>query len=135
MKYKLACLDTDILVSLIKGDPKAVSFINTLERKGEELRSTVITAYELLKGAVISVKSDVNVRLVKDLLSNIAILELDSPSVELASTIYQKLRRKGEMIGEFDILIAAISIKRGEELISNDKDFFKIEDLKVRLWR
>ncbi len=131
----MACLDTDILVSLIKGDPKAVSFIDTLERKGEEIRSTVITAYELLKGAVISVKSDANVRLVKDLLSNIAILELDSPSVELASTIYQKLRRKGEMIGEFDILIAAISIKRGEELISNNKDFFKIEDLKVRLWR
>ncbi|MGB9660224.1 MAG: type II toxin-antitoxin system VapC family toxin [Nitrososphaerales archaeon] len=131
----MACLDTDILVSLIKGDPKAVSFINTLERKGEELRSTIITAYELLKGAAISVKSDANVRLVKDLLSNIAILELDSPSVELASMIYQKLRRKGEMIGEFDILIAAISIKRGEELISNDKDFFKIEDLKVRLWR
>ncbi len=122
-------------MSLIKGDPKAVSFINTLERKGEELRSTIITAYELLKGAAISVKSDANVRLVKDLLSNIAILELDSPSVELASMIYQKLRRKGEMIGEFDILIAAISIKRGEELISNDKDFFKIEDLKVRLWR
>jgi len=130
----LVCLDTDILVSLIKGDPKAVSFIKALERKGEELRSTVITAYELLKGAVISVKSDANVRIVKGLLSNITILELDSPSAELASTIYQKLRRKGEIVGEFDILIAAISIKRGEELISNDKDFLKIEDVKVRFW-
>ncbi|MCP8307927.1 MAG: type II toxin-antitoxin system VapC family toxin [archaeon] len=130
----MVCLDTDILVSLIKGDPKAVSFIKALERKGEELRSTVITAYELLKGAVISVKSDANVRIVKGLLSNITILELDSPSAELASTIYQKLRRKGEIVGEFDILIAAISIKRGEELISNDKDFLKIEDVKVRFW-
>jgi len=130
----LVCLDTDILVSLIKGDPKAVSFIRTLEREGEELKSTVITAYELLKGAVISVKSDANVRLVKDLLSNVTILELDSPSAELASTIYQKLRRKGEMVGEFDILIATISIKREEELISNDKDFLKIEDVKVRFW-
>ena len=130
----MVCLDTDILVSLIKGDPKAVSFIRTLEREGEELKSTVITAYELLKGAVISVKSDANVRLVKDLLSNVTILELDSPSAELASTIYQKLRRKGEMVGEFDILIATISIKREEELISNDKDFLKIEDVKVRFW-
>ncbi|MCP8309652.1 MAG: type II toxin-antitoxin system VapC family toxin [archaeon] len=130
----MVCLDTDILVSLIKGDPKAVSFIKDLERKSEGLRSTVITAYELLKGAVISVKSDVNVRLIRSLLPNITILELDSPSAELASAIYQKLRRKGEIVGEFDILIAAISIKRGEELISNDKDFLKIEDVRVRFW-
>lgn len=130
----MVCLDTDIFVSLIKGDPKASLFVKSLEEKGEQIKTTVITAYELLKGASISSRPEENLDLVSDLISNVSILALNQPSADLAASIYQKLRVKGTMIGEFDILIAAIVIKEDEVLISGDKDFLKVGDLKLRHW-
>jgi len=56
------------------------------------LKTTIITAYELLKGAAISSKPQENLKIVKDLLSNIIILTLDYGSCEEASEIYSKLR-------------------------------------------
>lgn len=50
----MVCLDTDLLVALLRGEPRAVSSIEKLEGEGEHLATSAISAYELLKGAIIS---------------------------------------------------------------------------------
>jgi len=128
------CLDTDILVGLLKGDKKATTIIGKLQSTGEPLKTTIITAYELLKGAMISTKPQENLITVRDLLSNLSILTLSYGSCEEASRIYSKLKTKGQTIGEFDILIAAIVIYNNEILISRDKHFQHIKNLKLQIW-
>jgi len=102
--------------------------------EGEPLKTTIITAYELLKGAASSSKPRENMRLVKEMLSNINILTLSYGACEEASRIYVKLRRRGVVIGEFDLLIAAIAIHNDELLLSRDKHFKLIEELKIETW-
>ena len=130
----MVCLDTDILVGLLKGDKKATALINEFQISGESLKTTILTAYELLKGATISSKPQENLTIVRDLLSNIVVLTLNYESCEEASKIYTKLKSKGQTIGDFDILIAAIVIYNDETLISRDKHFQLIEILNIQIW-
>lgn len=56
---------------------------------------------------------------------------------ELALDIQRKLMERGRMKPAADLIIAATSINRGEELLTGDRDFEEIgrvSDLKV-IWR
>jgi predicted nucleic acid-binding protein len=130
----MVCLDTDLLVGLIRNDSAATKIISNLEQETLPMTTTSITAYELLKGAEISAKPKENVHLIKDILSNLHVLDLDATSSEKASKIYKELNSKGILIGEFDILIASICIANDETLISNDEHFGGIKELKWKKW-
>jgi predicted nucleic acid-binding protein len=130
----LVCLDTDIIVGLLRGDERAVTLISQLQVLGETMKTTVITAYELLKGAAISSRPQENLTVVRDIISSLTILTLNYGVCEVASQIYSELKGRGQVISEFDILIAAISIYNDETLISRDKHFEKIENLRHRTW-
>ena len=130
----LVCLDTDILVGLLKSENEAIEVIGKFQSGGLSLSTTIVTAYELLKGSAISARSDENLVKVKDLLSSVRVLTLDLQSCEEGSRIYSELRKKGQTIGEFDILIAAMAISNEETLVSRDSHFRFIENLKVQEW-
>jgi len=130
----LAILDTDILVSLLKGDSDATEKIRTLEDRGEQLSTTIVTAYELLKGAYISSRSDENLVKVRDSILNLQVLDLSLVACEEAAKIYKQLKEKGELIGEFDILIAAITRSHDEMLVTRDEHFRSIKEIKIIKW-
>ncbi len=130
----MACLDTDLLVALLREDPKAVETIDSLEQGSSPIYITSITAYELFKGAGISANAKHNVGLVKEVLSNLHILELNSAASERAGDICSRLDSKGKEVGEFDILIAGICLANDVTLISNDEHFEKIDGLKIKRW-
>jgi predicted nucleic acid-binding protein len=88
-------LDTDILVALLKGEPEAVQTISGLEEKGDRVATTIVTAYELLKGAYISSKPKENLLKVQDIISNLQVLDLSLQACEEASKIYLELRKAG----------------------------------------
>jgi tRNA(fMet)-specific endonuclease VapC len=129
----LVCLGTDILVALLRGDEEAKGAIAALEDQGETINTTVITAYELLKGAAASTReksgSDVT-----GLLSQLGILTLTVEACSEAAQILPALRKNGRTIGEFDILIAAIAISNREDLLTRDGHFGMVDRLHVRGW-
>jgi tRNA(fMet)-specific endonuclease VapC len=127
-------LDTSIIVALLKNEEEAKMKISSLETSGERISTTAITAYELLKGAQISSRSEENTAKVRELISTLNVLGLSMRACEEASTIYKELRNKGSMIGEFDILIAAIARTFEEKLVSRDDHFKRIEGLEVTSW-
>ena len=133
MSCSLVCLDTDILVALLRGDESAKDAIAALEEKGENINTTMITAYELLKGAAASTREK-NRSDVMGLLSQIGVLALTVEVCSDASQILQALRRDGEIIGEFDVLIAATAISYREDLLTRDGHFGRIDRLNVRKW-
>ncbi len=134
MRSDLVVLDTDILVSLLKGTSEASQKIRSLEEKGESISTTMITAYELLKGAYISSRPDENLGKVRDSISSLLVLELSLVACEEASKIYNHLRERGKLIGEFDVLIAAIARSYDDVLVTRDEHFKWIKGLKVMGW-
>ncbi len=130
----MAVLDTDILVSLLRGEPDATAKLKSLEESGNQLSTTIITAYELLKGAYISSKSNENLPRVRDSISSLQLLELSIGACEEASEIYADLRRQGRMTGEFDVLIAAITRHNDEALVTRDEHFRLIQGMKLVKW-
>ncbi|MEM2179053.1 MAG: type II toxin-antitoxin system VapC family toxin [Candidatus Methanomethylicaceae archaeon] len=89
-------LDTDVFIGLLKGDSKAITLINKLQSMSNSLKTTIITAYELLKGAAISSKPQENLKIVRDLFSNVNILPLKCGSCKEAAEIYSSLKNKGK---------------------------------------
>jgi tRNA(fMet)-specific endonuclease VapC len=130
----LAVLDTDVLVALLKGALDATGTIRKLEEKGERIATTIITAYELLKGAYISSRPQENLMKVKDAISNLQVLDFSFNACEEASKIYRDLRKTGAIIGEFDILIAAIAKTYDETIITRDEHFKLIRGTKLAKW-
>jgi len=125
----LVCLDTGFLIDWLRGNERAKrKHIEILEGR-EQLTTSIITAYELEKGASFSNNPAKDLNVVHDLLSELLILELNMPSVDLASKLYSDLSAKGKLVGEFDILIAATCIAAGETLVTNDRDFDQITKL------
>ncbi len=127
-------LDTDILVALLRGETDANETMKGLEEKNEPISTTIISAYELLRGAYISSKSERNLAEVQQLLSNIEVLDLTLQACEEASKIYRDLRKKGCLVGEFDVLIAAIARTHAETVITRDEHFTLIRGTNVAEW-
>lgn len=130
----MTALDTDILVSLLKGAPDAVEKIRALQESGNRISTTMITAYELLKGAYISSRADENLAKVRESISNLQVLQLSFGAAEEASRIYKEIRERGNLIGEFDVLIAGIVKFHDESLVTRDEHFKSIRRMKLINW-
>ena len=127
-------LDTDILVALLKGKQDANQAMQDLQEKADEVATTIISAYELLKGAQLSSRPKENLAQVQELLSNIQVLDLTLKACEEASVIYQNVRREGCLTGEFDVLIAAIAWTNNEAIMTRDQHFKSFKDIKTVDW-
>jgi len=122
-----------LLIAFIRGDEEAIKLIEKMKNKGEILSTTWINSCEIFKGAY-STGSSRSVLAVHNLLSSLEIF-LPTPSTsELYAQIYSKLRHSGKLIGDFDIMIAAICIENNLTLVTRDKDFSNISGMSVKYW-
>jgi predicted nucleic acid-binding protein len=127
-------LDTDILIALLKGETAANEAVRGLQEKSDHVATTIITAYELLKGARLSSKSKDNLAEVPKLLSSIEVLDLTLRACEEASNVYLYSKKAGCLAGEFDVLIAAIARIYGETIMTRDQHFGSFQSVKVAGW-
>ena len=100
----------------------------------DQVATTIISAYELLRGAYISSEPERNLAEVRELLSNIEILDLTLQAAEEASKIYLDLRKKGCLIGENDVLIAGIAKAHANVVMTHDAHFKLIRAITVIEW-
>lgn len=75
---------------------------------------------ELYKGAYLSTKIEENKKKIENFLKNIIILDLKVDDIKIYAKIPTELRKKGEKIGDFDELIASITISHNETLITRN---------------
>jgi hypothetical protein len=105
----MSLLDTSVLVELLR------------RKKYEFASISVITLIEILRG----VKAEKRER-VKDLIErSFDVIGLDNRVVETYCDLYDRLRERGEMISDADLLIAATAISRGLTLRTSDKKHFE----------
>lgn len=116
----MVIFDTNLIIDYLHGEERAMRIIDTYIGR-ERLSITCINEYELLKGAGIAGEELLNM-----LLSGFNIYYPNQNSIRMAANIYRRLKQKGRLIDDADILIASIACENGETLITQDSDFERI---------
>ena len=128
-------LDTCVIIDLIKGDANT---IETLKSKSPNLVAiSTITEFELRYGLEQSTKrTSKSQSIVEAILSEVNILSFESKEAAKAAEIRNHLRALGTPIGPYDFLIAATALANDLILVtSNEKEFTRIQGLKIENWR
>jgi len=126
-------LDTDIVIEALRGNQRVVDRMNRLG-PGTQVSITGLTIYELYKGVAV-IQDEDREKEVEEFISRAGILDLDLKAERKAGEIYADLRRKGKLISDADILIAAIAVTNDSILVTNNTEHFRrIEGLKFENW-
>ena len=124
-------IDTSILIDAFHGKEAALGLIRDLEKKDETLCTTQINVLELFKGAYRHSRSDKGLERVRKLLDALAILKIDDEVYDMFGDLSAELSRRGEAIGDFDELIASITLSNGASIASSDPHFLLVPGLRV----
>lgn len=128
----MTCLDTDFIIDLLRRKSEAEKKLEDLTTEGDKLTTTPLNASELYKGAYNSSRPIEEAKKVRHLLETLDILEFSIAASETFGKLSIELRRKGNDIGDFDLLIASIALTHGEPLLTkNAKHFSKVPGLAV----
>ena len=113
-------LDTSILIEILGNN---VALQDKLERLNQQVSTTAVTKYELLRGQ----RHESAI----EMLANMEIYEFDGKTAERCAKIFRYLNGRGKLINELDILIASIAIAHDELLVTRDNDFKSVDHLKL----
>lgn len=122
-------LDTSIVIFTIKRKPES------LLPKFNQLAISVITLAELIFGAEKSINVNKNLAIVNDFVSRLAVLPYDEQSAFHYGDIRASLEKKGKVIGDNDLHIAAHARSKGLIVVTNNTRVFKrVEGLRTEDW-
>ncbi len=102
---------------------------------GERISTTPICACELFAGAYRSKKKEFEIKRVREFLARMELLEFSTQASEKFGRIRGDLEAKGSLVGDFDIMIAAIALTHNQRVLTRDLEHFqKIPGLTVETW-
>ncbi len=131
----MVCLDTSVLVALIRKDQAAMNKLRTVAEEGGTVSTTAINLCELYAGAYGSKNPQRALRRVQDLLSQMGILELDVGATKRYGELVNDEAMKREPIGDFDLMIASIALQQNEKLATHNlKHFNRVPGLLAEQW-
>jgi tRNA(fMet)-specific endonuclease VapC len=127
-------LDTDILSSIMRQNPVVIPRARKYLSEYGQFTLSIITRYEILRGLKAKGTSQ-QITALDRLCAKSTILPLAEESVVAAADIYADLSRRGRLIPDGDILIAATALVRGLTIVTNNENHFKrIRGLRVDNW-
>jgi tRNA(fMet)-specific endonuclease VapC len=126
-------LDTDTCIHWLRGTAAVRERVTAVGAR--EMAVSVITLAELRYGAAASARPDANHRAVDGLLGGLAVFGV-SPAVARAfGEIKAKLRTRGQLLEDFDVLIAATAVTHGLTLVTNNTAHYgRIPGLRLDNW-
>ncbi len=130
----LALLDTDILSAVMRKNPLATEQARSYLEVHRLFTFSVITRYEVLRG-LLAKGAAKQLAAFDKLCATSRVLPLLDSIIVQAATIYADLHRRGELISDADILIAATAIMHGLAVVTNNEAHFRrVRDLQVVNW-
>ena len=126
-------LDTNICVYVIRKRPESVyrrlSNIGVLD-----VSISVVTAFELEVGALRAQGKHYS-EAVQLFIAELPVLPLEDSARAAYGQLRTVLERRGEVIGAYDMLIAAHALTLNATLVTNnEKEFNRVKGLKVENW-
>jgi predicted nucleic acid-binding protein len=131
----MVILDTDFIIGYLREAPKIIEILSNYEENETKLKTTIINVGELYKGAYLSAKIKENITKIEHFLKKVEVLNLNITIMKIYAKISADLRKKGEIIGDYDELIASIIIHHKETLITrNVRHYERIPKLSFQNW-
>lgn len=124
-------LDTTFLVDLLRKDPAACRKLNELEEKKAFLATTCMNVLELYRGAYLSSAAEQNILLIRSILEEIPILPVTDEVFPIFGEISAQMSRQGIRAGDFDEIIAAVTLSYDGVIVTRDSHFLKIPGISV----
>ncbi|MEK6336419.1 MAG: type II toxin-antitoxin system VapC family toxin [Acidobacteriota bacterium] len=127
-------LDTDILSLLMRKNAVVLAEASAYLSEHHQFTISIITRYEILRG----LKAKAALRQAErfeDFCATNKILSIDDTVILQAADIYADLYKRGELIADADILIAASALANGCGIVTNNEAHFRrIVGLQVDNW-
>jgi len=116
-------LDTDICIYVLRGHPTVRAHFEEQTRNG--IAVSVITLAELRYGAACSTRVEENQRVISNWLESVAVLDVTPAVAQVYADSKAALRKQGNLIEDFDLLIGATAITHDLTLITNNFSHFE----------
>jgi tRNA(fMet)-specific endonuclease VapC len=127
-------LDTDVLSAVMRQHPRAVVRSKAYLVDHPRFAFSLISRYEILRGLKVSGATS-RLKAFEQFCAASDVLPVSDSAVELAADIYADLHRRGLLIGDADILIAATALEHGFIVATNNEAHFRrVNGLTVDNW-
>jgi tRNA(fMet)-specific endonuclease VapC len=101
----------------------------------DEIGISSITAAELYHGAALSHDPETELRRVQSFLEIVPLIDFGSNAAIAYGLVRATLERKGRLIRQFDMLIAAHALSEGATLVThNTREFERVDGLLLEDW-
>ncbi|NEU84233.1 type II toxin-antitoxin system VapC family toxin [Nostoc sp. UIC 10630] len=126
-------LDTDTCSYWIKDINSVRTKVREIE--WEQICICSITVAELYFGAYNSQRVVENLTRAEEFIQNLLVLPLTNPALRKYGELKAELRRIGQIIAEFDLLIASVALAEDYPLVTNNtRHYERINGLKLENW-
>lgn len=134
MKSQPVLLDTDILSAIMRRDEQATARARAYLTDQQRFTFSVVTRYEVLRGLL--TKQAVRQQQAFEQLCAVSeVLPLTDDVALQAAAIYADLHRRGALIDDADILIAATALVHGYAVATNNEAHYRrISSLTIQNW-
>lgn len=127
------CLDTNIIIDFLNNHKDTVDKIREILDKGD-IFITPISLCEIYKGIYLYGNVKEELEIFDEILDWLSILEFDKSVCNEFGRSYNKLKKIGKTIPEFDLMISCFAKINNLILITRDKKHFEDIDAKVEVW-
>jgi len=129
-----AVLDTDTVSALMRNHPRAVEQASKYLARFGSLTVSAITRYEVLRGLEAK-DATRQIEGFHRFCESLEVLPVTDDVLVRAAAIYGDLHRRGQLVGDADILIAATCLVHGCAVVTNNTTHFeRVTGLNVGNW-
>ena len=126
-------LDTNICIYFLKQHPGIIK--RMVKCRDDEIAISIISLAELQFGAQNSSQVGNNIKRIEFFLERVQLLDLTPKTTDIFARIKASLRKSGNIIDDFDILIGATAIENDLTLVTdNERHFSRIEKIRMVNW-
>jgi tRNA(fMet)-specific endonuclease VapC len=126
-------LDTDTCIYWLRGRESVKQTM--LAQPWNTLAICVITVAELYFGAYNSTRIEQNLTRAERFMASLAVLSLDAPALKTFGELKSQLRKTGQSVADFDLLIASIALANKRILVTNNtRHYERIPNLQIQNW-
>jgi predicted nucleic acid-binding protein len=123
-------LDTDWIIQVFGKREPATRTLHVLA--DSQVHVSLVTVGELYDGAFATVNPQAHLVAARQFLGQYHVIDLSDPVMERFAEIRSHLRRRGELIPDFDLLVAATALHHNLTLLTfNRRHFHRIPDLRL----
>jgi tRNA(fMet)-specific endonuclease VapC len=123
-------IDTDWVIDHLNQIDRVVNRLKELRPQG--LALSIISLAELSEGVQYSRNPDQSQQALDAFLEDVSVLGIDDEICKIFGRERGRLRKAGQLIGDFDLLIAATGLHYGLTVLTNNRQHFeRVEGLQI----